>query len=309
MYTVQDIYNITIDLIDEKLATGAINANTTAVYKARTPGILNLWQGENLSNSDLFSEHEISCKPATNMLGYKSGMDYLEYKGVEKTIEVDGSVKQYYFEVDGEGTVYIEDFNGNWNTLATIVVPSTVTSFTAYKDIVTPSPNATKSRLRFSGPYRYIITNYALFDIPVSPSKLIMFRPWVKHEMPEDFKSVEQIVEEYCDRQMEKATSYKWIGRGDLYIDYFYEGNIRISYKPVPKLFTSLADTLQVDEITSLSGAYFLAAHLLLEENPASASFFNGRYLELKALSNPKQVATIQDIVDVYSMDGGGYYS
>jgi|GEM_PF-6801591 len=44
--TVQDIFDLTVDLIDERLASGAVNATTTAVYKARTPGILNLWQNE-----------------------------------------------------------------------------------------------------------------------------------------------------------------------------------------------------------------------------------------------------------------------
>lgn len=305
MYTAQQIFDISCDLIDEKLATGAINATTTATYKARTPGILNIWQAENLQNADLYSEYDISCKPASNMLGYASGMDYLEYKGIEMIKDCVGSVKQYYFEADGEGTVYVEDFNGAWNTLATIVIPNTVVNFTAFKGIVTPSLNATMSRLRFTGTYRYIITNYAMFDVPVSPSKLITFRPWVKHTMPLDFKSVEQIYNEYCDRQMEKDSSYKWVGRGDLYINYFFEGNIKISYKPVPILLTSMTDALQADEVTSMSGAYFLAAHLLLVEDPASASFFNERYLELKALSSVKTPATITDIIDVYSMGGG----
>jgi len=308
MYTVLEIFNLAIDLIDEKLATGAVNATTTAVYKARTPGILNIWQNENYNNGDLYAEHEISCKPATNMFGYSSGMDYLEYKGIEKIIEAVGSVKQYYFEVDGEGTVYVEDFNGTWNTLDTVIAPNTILSFTAFKALVTPSIGATKSRLRFSGAYRYIITNYAMFDVPVSPSKLITFRPYVKHKMPTDFKSVDQIIDEYCDRQMSVNSYYKWIGRGELFINYFYEGNIRISYKPVPAPIMDINQVLQVDEITSMSGAYFLAAHLGIIEEPASASFFNERYLELKALSNIKGTATMSDIIDVYSM-GGGYNS
>ena len=46
MYTVQDIFNLAIDLIDERLASGAINATNTTVYKARTPGLLTSWQNE-----------------------------------------------------------------------------------------------------------------------------------------------------------------------------------------------------------------------------------------------------------------------
>lgn len=307
MYTVQQIFDLMVDLIDERLASGLVNATTTAVYKARTPSIINIWQSENSGNGDNYKEYEVSNKPAMNMLGYTSGMDYLEYKGTEIIREVNGSVKSYYFETDSEGTVYVEDFNGSWHTLATIVVPNTVTTFTAHYASVTPSSGASKSRIRFTGPYRYLITNYALFDVAVSPTKPIIFRPFVKHTMPSDFKCIDQIYSEYCDRQMEKDTAYKWLNRGDLYINYFFEGNIRISYKPVPVQITTMTQTLELDEITSMSAAYFLAAHLLIVEEPASASFFNERYLELKALSNPKQIATISDIVDVYSISGGYY--
>jgi len=45
-----------------------------------------------------------------------------------------------------------------------------------------------------------------------------------------------------------------------------------------------------------------------LVEDSASASFFNERFIELKAETALKQPASIQDIVDIYNMDGGVYY-
>ena len=109
MYTVQDIFNLACDLIDERLASGAINATTTAVYKARTPGVLNLFQNRVYKNGDYFKEVNIPCKPTKNMLGITAGMDYTEYLGEEIIKVATGSVKNYYFEVDSEGIVYIED--------------------------------------------------------------------------------------------------------------------------------------------------------------------------------------------------------
>ena len=46
MVTLLDVFQLSCNLIDETLATGAVNATTTAVYKARTVGLLNIWQSE-----------------------------------------------------------------------------------------------------------------------------------------------------------------------------------------------------------------------------------------------------------------------
>lgn len=303
MYTAQQIFDLTMDLVNKRLANGTVNANTTAVYKARTPGILTMWQNENAKIGDLYKTVDISNKPTENLLGLNSGFDYLEFIGDEIIKETDGSVKAYYFEVDGDCTVYIEDYNGTWNTLATIT-PTGVTDFTPYKGVVTPSTGATQSRIRFTGVYRYLITNYALFSVPMAPTKVIDYRPWIKKQMPDDFKSLNQIIEEYPVKQYSNSSDYKWEGRRDLYINYNYEGNIRIIYKPIPSPITSLTDTIAVDDITAMSGAYFLAAHILLVEDPDSASFFNQRYEDLKIQNNTKQPVAIQNITDVY---GGGW--
>lgn len=300
MYTAQQIFDMAMDFMDKRSVTGVIDQTKTKRYQVRTPSILTAWQNEISKNGDLYSTYEISNKPATNLFGYTNGMDYIRYEGKEFTKEVLGSAKYYYLESDGEGTIYIEDFNGSWNTLATINVPSSVTSFTAYKGIVTPSSGATKSRIRLTGSYSYLITNYAMFDIPVNPNKMFDFRPWIEKQMPDDFKSVDQIINEYPDRQYSKDTTFKWEGKRDLYVNYFYEGNIRIVYKPVPIKITALTQTLQVDDITATNGAYYLAAHLLLVEDPASASFFNERFMELKIEGQKKAPVVIDSIVDVY---------
>jgi hypothetical protein len=301
MYTVQQVFDLAMDLINKRLTNGQIAPNT-AQYKARTPGILTLWQSENMKSGDLFKTYEISNKPITSMFGNFSGFDYLEYAGQDIIKEANGSAKAYYFEVDGEGTVYIEDFNGTWNTLATINVPNSVEDFEAYKGVVTPSSGATKSRIRFTGQYRYLITNYALFSVPVAPSKVPDYRPWIKKEMPSVFKSLDSVIEEYPQRQYAKSNNYKWEGRKDLYINYYYEGSIRVVYKPVPIQITSMDQTLEVDEISCMSGAYFLATHLLLVEDPDSSNFFSQRYMEMKLENNIRQPATIEQIIDVYGV-------
>jgi hypothetical protein len=181
MYTAQQIFNLAMDLVGKRANNGVIDANKTASYRVLAPGILTLWQSEIAKNGDFLKTHKITNKPIKNMLG--SGFDYLEYQGTGLTKECNGQAKAYYFEVDSEATVYIEDYTTQWNTLATITV-SDITELTAYKGVVTPTTGSTKSRIRFSGQYRYLITNYALFGVSLSPAKIPYYKPWVKNTVP-----------------------------------------------------------------------------------------------------------------------------
>lgn len=304
--TAQDVFNITMDLIDERLDTGLLSESDTISYKVKTPGILTLLQSELIKQGEIYSTYEISNKPVTNLLGYISNFDIQEFTGTEPPFEANGSVKAYYIEVDSPGTIYVEDYNGQWNILATITVPDTVTSFTAYKGIVTPSNGATKSRFRLAGSYYYRTVNRALFSIPFQADRVPDYRPWVKKQMPSDFKSIDQIINEYPDRQYAKDSSYKWEARKYLYINYYYVGNIRIVYRPIPSVISAMTDTLEVDDVTARTILpYGLATHLLLTENPDSASYFNSRYEELKALASIKQPVSEEGILDIYGAFNG----
>lgn len=300
--TAQQVFEIAMDLIDERLDTGLISESDTLSYKVKAPGILTMGQFELMDIGDLYKTFEISRKPVPSMYGFISGFDILEHIGEELIKEVQGSVKAYYFEIDGPGTVYIEDFNGTWNTLETII-DTTATNFTAYKGIVTPSVGATRSRIRFSGNYYYRITNRALFSYPFQADRVPIYRPWVKQTLPDDFKSLSQIINEYPERQYNKDINYKWEGRKDLYINYYYEGNVRMVYKPVPARVTVLTDTLELDDITATTILpYYLSAHLMLEENPDTASYFNGRFMELKIMGMVPKPVGAEHIVDVYGV-------
>lgn len=295
-------FAIAMDLIDERLDDGTISASDTLSYNVKSPGIINLLQSELIKQGDLYSAYEISNKPLTNLFGYLSGFDVIEFLGTELTYEATGSVKSWYFEVDRVGTVYIDDYNGSWNTLATQVTTNTPDGFTAYKGIVTPSSGATKSRMRFTGSYYYRITNRAMFAVPFELSADIpAFRPYVKKTMPDDFKSVNEIIEEFPDRQYANTATYRWEGRRDLYMSYYFTGNIRIVYRPTPTLITALTETLQLDDITCRTILpYGLASHLMLQENPSVASYFNGRYEELKKDASKKPPSATEMINNLY---------
>lgn len=72
------------------------------------------------------------------------------------------------------------------------------------------------------------------------------------------------------------------------------------------KLVTRMADFIDLDDYISTAVLpYGLAAHLLLEENPTAANYFQQRYDELKARLREGLLAESSDIEDVYSSGNG----
>ena len=97
--------------------------------------------------------------------------------------------------------------------------------------------------------------------------------------------------------------------QGELYpySDTYKQRNDR--KRPVLYPLESLEDYINLDDyICQTVLPYGLASHLLVDENPTMAAFFQQRYEELKAGLRNGIPDMSQDIVDVYSGDGGGYY-
>ena len=290
--TAQNIFEWVMAIADELTNTGTINPSDTNDYKYRTPAILNVLQANLLKKGDIFSTYEISHKPADMVVG---SFNVEEFIGTDLTFEGPSSCYGYHFEIDGEATVYIEDYTSSWNTLATISVPSTVTDFTAYSGVVTPTTGASKSRVRFSGTYRYLVKNFGLFKYKYAASRLPSYRPWVLKTMPSDFKSLDQIVNEECD-QYNKNTTYKWEGKNSLYVNWWYEGNIRIVYRPVPGTIDDITDIVQVDDVTARTlMVYGLGMELYKDENETLYSHFKNMYESI--LANTKQQPSNEEAI------------
>ena len=56
--TGQDIFNITMDIIDERLDSGELSEDYTISYKVKTPGILNQLQAQIIDTSRYFKPYE-----------------------------------------------------------------------------------------------------------------------------------------------------------------------------------------------------------------------------------------------------------
>lgn len=71
--------------------------------------------------------------------------------------------------------------------------------------------------------------------------------------------------------------------------------------RPTPVEITGFEDPIELDDgICQGVLPYGLAAHLLLDENPDNASFFNQRYQELLTLYKNALPAGSEDIQDLY---------
>lgn len=81
-----------------------------------------------------------------------------------------------------------------------------------------------------------------------------------------------------------------------------------IGVRPIVDLIANFTDPIGLDDyICDTLLPYGLAAHLLLDENPTSASFFEQRYEELRNKLARGLPTVSEDIQDVYFGNNGSY--
>lgn len=309
--TVRSLFLKSRALLDEYSDDGVLIPEAEVIDMQKKSVLLaDLAQKELHKIGKLYNTFEFANKPAPNLMGLFSNFDIVDFIGAPQYYPNESGVvgaKAYYFEADGEGTVKIEESqSGVWTTLITVSIPNTVTSLTAYKGLITPLSSANNIRLTFDGVTHYRHCNRCLFSYPFALSKIPNYRPWVKISMPSNFQSRDQIIEETATRQYTQSVAYRWEGWKDLYINYYFEGNVRVVYKPVPTPLTDIDDILEIDDITAQGVVYYIAARLAPFENKELVNFFEGKFGELKLENTRTQPATEEQIVDVYSGTWGG---
>ena len=94
--------------------------------------------------------------------------------------------------------------------------------------------------------------------------------------------------------------------RGELYpYSDTYARDVEQGRRPISTFIRSFEIPIYLDDYICQSVLpYGLAAHLLMQEDPTSANFFQQRYDELKAMLARGLPSESEDIVDVY----GGYF-
>lgn len=98
--------------------------------------------------------------------------------------------------------------------------------------------------------------------------------------------------------------------RGELYpYSDTYDPNTE-GGRPIADVIRDLDSVVKLDDyICQTIMPYGLAAHLLMDENPSAAAFFQSRYEELRNRLAVGIPAQSEDIVDVYGGIGYGEFS
>jgi hypothetical protein len=231
----------------------------------------------------IISTYSFSRNPIINQLGLLQGFDIVQHLDTDNVLSVAVGSRAYYFEVDRQCSVYIEEqVGGVWTILSTIVVPSTVTSFTAYKGLITPSSVLNQVRIRFGGLYPYNIRNRYLcqYTFP-TVNDIPDYLPYVKYTMPTNFMKLKGIVHRTDPRVYEHMSDYYWEGKRTLIVNYYYTGSFDIEYFQYPADITSSTQDdyvfeLDIDACEAIP--YFMGAMALIEENPSISTILLNLY-------------------------------
>ena len=130
--TSQDIFNRAMDLMSEKLDSGAVDTTSTANYKVRALGILTMLQNEICRISPIYDKLTITASGTSGYVKVTLPANYLMiYQMLDKDLELFEDYK-----VIGEDIYVPYDFSG---TLVYRYIPAEITDINddiAFNDII-----------------------------------------------------------------------------------------------------------------------------------------------------------------------------
>ena len=303
--TVNDIILNGRALLDELTNKGVLIPDSkVADIETKMIRFINMGQKELYKTGQLYKKFSFFNDPIVPVDGLMSGFesivnsDEIQYYPSEAGTP-DG--KSYYVEANNTHTVEIQEFEaGSW---ATLIPHNGVASipFIAYKGNITVTTPGNAVRMKISGTTYFNHINRAFF-----PHKFVVvpdYRPWVRLTLPDDFRLLENIYEEFPVRQYKKASQYNWEEPNVFVYNYYGIVNYTINYKPVPAELTLKTDVLEIDDITAQALAYFAASWIAPYENQSMTNPLFQKYTELKFESLAEQPSGEESIGEV----GGNY--
>lgn len=241
-----------------------------------------------ISSSYVFSQY-----PPTNTISNPlNQFDLVQFNGTDIEYSGGQNVKSYYFEVDGNCTVTIEESpdGTTWSTLSTITpTPTRYGLFTAYKGAIATTADY-YVRYVFTGTTVYNIRNIAFYaaayptvnDIPPYKEK----RPYA---MPTNFYQLHYIIlngQRVDSKQYLKTSDWEQEGRNNIYVPFTEKGEYRVYYWAYP---TAINDdsldsiTLDIDDEAIDCIVYGTAMDLIDDERTTAYQRLKVKYDEFIA--------------------------
>lgn len=303
-----EIYNKVLSTLDQYTEDGVDVAEADNIdIEKKVIQYVDMSQKEMWKYSKNTKLIELTNKPDENRLGLLSNMSLIDFEGEtqyypnEQGID---NVQGYSIQItegasDNATITYQENVAGVWTDLV-VLTPTAITTLTTYKGVLNVSNTTNRVRLVITGTEHFMHLNRALWKLKYKPSLVPTYEPWVKYDLPEDFNSIEMVVEEFPQRQYSQSANYKIENYRDFYYNFYFEGLIRLTYKPIPATITSLDDELQLDTTFAQTIIYDIIAKLGFYENPDLVNWAEGRRIENKQEATSDEPLSAEVIVDFY---------
>jgi len=260
------------------------------------------------TNSPIHESITYSLYPIDNLLGDSVGFAMYEHDTTDVNYEGEDATA-YYFEVNGNGSVFVEDSDDDgvtWNLLSTISFAST--KMTAYSGLITATYSTV--RLRFGGSYHYRYQNVALFDKAFYNAAAIpIYKPDVPYVIPYVFEivGVSLNVDGYKDKEYGNYKfNYTESGVSTFYFPYNLTGELKIDYLKYPTAIPFSAtdvtaynsNNLEISLEAQDALVYRVAYEVLLSDEPEQAGNLRNDFVEMFNFLQDKSESGINFVIN-----------
>jgi len=303
--TVQDIYNKILAMIDQYTEDGVdISSAENIDIEKKVILFVDSAQKELWKQNKKTSQVSITNKPPINLLDnadtYEDFKETVYYPDSTGTPGAQGYSIQVNEEASDNATITLQELVGaTWTDLVTIT-PTSITELTTYTGVLTLTSTSNQVRLKLEGTEHYLHKNRALWQYKYKAASVPIYEQWVKYDMPTDFNGLDVVIEEFPFGQYYSGAPYKIENYRDFYYAFDYEGEIRITYKPIPTTVTALTDTIEIDDVLAEAIVYDVVSKLGFYENPDLVNWSEGRRLEAKMDASANEVPAPDIVVDFY---------
>ena len=259
-----EIRDLALSLANSFSADGEqLPLSDTADFRLAFNAFLNTAQNKFSEKDKIEAVFPITQNPIPNLLNVYSSFNIVQHLDADIEVSATG-VKSYYFEVDGNCVVYLEEsISGVWTNLATLTITG-ISGFTEYKGLVAPSNVSNTVRMRFAGPYPFNIRRTALYGYTfASSSDVPKFQPYIKYPLPTGYISMNKVVQNSDDRLHTTLIDYS-IEKKNIVINYYYIGSFDVLYFKCPDKLVLDTDEPEIQEQNHAYLAYFAAGTWLL---------------------------------------------
>ena len=301
----QDLFNKLLAIIDNFTEDGVAipDAENIDVQK-KFIVFADMAQKELWKYNKVTKQVEITSKPPENRLGRTSNFNIVDFEGdAQYYPNEDGvtDVQGYSIKVDGDCTITFEEEIASVWTQIEQLTPTSISTLTLYKGVLTVTSTDNPVRMVISGTTHFRHKDRALWKVLYQADKVPEYAAWVKYDMPSDFNAIDEVVEEFPTRQYKESPNFKMENYRDYYYNFYFEGLIRITYKPIPIAITALTDTMQIDDVLAQAIVYDIGAKVGFYENKDVVNYCEQRRIEAKIEASSEQPASEEAIGNVYS--------